>query len=155
MSTSYTFYFSTLNRKFEKQDTYCHNGKQMDDKMDTIKRPSGTGMGYSNINLSKLCIKDKDFKSICFNGTDLSFTVFYNCSLSRCTFINANLTNTKFIYCKFNGEETVFYKATTNKNTRFAGCGVEYIDKWVVEDKSENIISILKNRLLEEPFTVL
>ena len=72
------------------------------------------------MNLSKLNIKNKVYKSRNFSGANLSSSAFIDCNFSRCNFYGANLKNTIFVNCQFIGEQVLFHEARFSKYTKFA-----------------------------------
>lgn len=119
------------------------------DMINNDNRIENTGKNYDFMDLSKITVTSKNFKSETFNFANMSNCNFINCDFSRCEFMETNLNFVNFINCKFIGEQVIFHKATTMK-TMFKNCEFEYTNKWVITNNVEEIKLILKNRLLDQ-----
>lgn len=128
------------------------SGKNLVDTCDPMSRPDNTGKRYDFVNLSELTMRQKQFKLQIFRFTDFSNSVFVKCDLSRVRFIGCNLSGTIFSECRFCGEEVCFYKSYGM--VKFISCSMEHIDRWVMVRNLDEIVKILKLRLLEGTYQI-
>ena len=128
------------------------NGKNLVNACDPMNRPNNTGKRYDFVNLSELTIRQKQFKLQIFRFTNFSNSVFVKCDLSRVRFLGCNLSGTIFSECTFRGEEVCFYKSYGI--VKFISCSIEHIDRWDIVQKLDEIVKILKLRLLEGNYRI-
>lgn len=124
------------------------------DEYDLVVRPKGTGKEFQFIDLSNLEAESKIYKCAHFDMADLSNSTFIDCDFSRATFMGANLEGIQFISCRFIGEEVNFMEAKVDHRTKFIGCRVEQLDRWITDAEPEKVRENLESRGLKGDYIV-